>query len=118
MERDVALDLLLDLVDVAVEHGDRPEALQIAESAGSVLGSPSPFLIDRPQRQMGKDDDRGARRQPFDVLLHPFELVVTELGEAGGFEARLEIEDVDQRDEMHPPMVETVPAFALSALAV
>src|ERR1700746_2287273 len=50
MERDVALDLLLDLVDVAVEHGDRPEALQIAESAGSVLGSPSPFLIDRPQR--------------------------------------------------------------------
>src|SRR5205085_3968966 len=48
MERDVALDLLLDLVDVAVEHGHRPEALQIAERAWGVLGSPTPFLVDRP----------------------------------------------------------------------
>src|SRR5260370_25859273 len=37
MERPVALDLLLDLVNVAVQHGHRPETLQIAESAGSVL---------------------------------------------------------------------------------
>src|SRR5207237_10791695 len=48
MERDVALDLLLDLVDVAIQHGYRPEALQISERAWGVLGSPTPFLVNRP----------------------------------------------------------------------
>ena len=32
---------------------------------------------------MGQDDYRRARRQSFDILFHPFELLVTELGETG-----------------------------------
>src|SRR5260370_22524877 len=39
MERDVAVDLLLDLLHMAVEHGCRPETPQIAETAGSVLAA-------------------------------------------------------------------------------
>src|SRR5439155_22849147 len=46
MEGDVALDLLNDLVDVAVEHGHRAEALHVAERAAGVLGSPAPLLVD------------------------------------------------------------------------
>src|SRR5262249_43943489 len=100
MERDVALDLLLDLVDVAVEHGDRSETLQTAERARRVLGTPSPILIHRPQGQVRQDDDRRAGREAFHVLLYPFELLVAELGKPGRFEPRLEIEDIDQCDEM------------------
>src|SRR5271166_3279588 len=48
VERHVALDLLLDLVNVAVEHRYRAEPLQIAERARGVLGAPTPFLVDRP----------------------------------------------------------------------
>src|SRR5262249_34555240 len=48
MERDVPLDLLLDLMDVAVEHGHRTETLQIPERTGGILCTPSPFLVNRP----------------------------------------------------------------------
>src|SRR5262249_49852474 len=115
---DVALDFLLDLVDMTVEHGHRPEALQVAEGARSIFGAPSPILVDRPQWQMGEDYDRRARRAPGKILLHPFELLVAELGEAGGFEPRFEIEDVDEGNKVHTADIEGVPALALSSLAV
>src|SRR5262249_52094677 len=83
VKRDVAFDLLLDLVDMAVEHGHRAEALQIAERARRVLGSPAPFLVHRPKRQMREYDDWGAGCEALDVLLHPFQLLVAKLGEAG-----------------------------------
>src|SRR5262245_16436009 len=67
---------------------------------------------------MREDDDRCARRQPADVLFHPFELVVAELGETGGFETGREVEDVDQCDEMHASVIEAIPASAFCALAV
>src|SRR5205085_5075502 len=66
MEGDVALDLLDNLVYVPVEHGDRPEALHIAQRAACVLGSPAPLLVDRPQRQVGHQHDRRTGREPFD----------------------------------------------------
>src|SRR5215472_7137502 len=43
------------------------------------------------------------------------ELLIADLGEAGGFEAGLEVEDVDKTDEVHTRHVEAVPAFALAA---
>src|SRR5580704_6606411 len=118
MEGDVALDLLDDLVNVPVEHGHRAETLQIAERAAGVLGAPAPLLVDRPQWQVGHQYDRRARREPFDILLQPFELLVAELGEAGGFEAGLKLEHVDQADEVHARRVEAVPAFAVGVLTV
>src|SRR3984893_17393112 len=113
MERDVALDLLHDLMDMAIEHSHRAKALQVAERAAGIFGPPSPFRVDRPQRQVGEDHDRGACRAAGNILLHPFELLVAEFGETGGFEAGFEIEDVDQGDKVHAPDVEGVPAFAL-----
>src|SRR5262245_29723717 len=59
VEGDVAFDLLHDLVDVTVEHRDRAEALEVIERARRVFGAPPPCWIDRPQRNVGEDDDRG-----------------------------------------------------------
>src|SRR5215467_11273621 len=56
---DVAFDLLHDLVDVTVEHRDRAEALEVIERARRVFGAPPPGRIDRPQRNVREDDDRG-----------------------------------------------------------
>src|SRR5205814_6017290 len=118
VERDAALDFLLDLMDVAVEHGHRTEALQVTERAGSILSAPPPFLVNRPQGYMSKNDDRGARRTAGEVLLHPFELVVAELGTTGGFESGVELENVAKRDEMHTAMIKAVPASPFGILAV
>src|SRR5215472_7580299 len=101
MEGDVALYLLDDLVDVPVEDSHRTEALHIAEGASGVRGAPTPRLVNRPQRQMGHQHDRRARRAASDILLQPFELLVADLGKAGGFKASLKFEHVDQADEMH-----------------
>src|SRR4051794_17777460 len=40
VEGDVSLDLPEDLVDVAVQHGDRAEPLEVAERLLTVLGAP------------------------------------------------------------------------------
>jgi hypothetical protein len=45
-------------------------------------------------------------------------ILVADLGEAGGFEAGLKLEHVDEADEVHARHVEAVPAFALRPLAV
>src|SRR5689334_252223 len=118
VEGDVALDLLDDLVDVAIEHGHRAEALQIAERAAGIRGTPAPLLVDRPQWQVGHQLDRRTGREPLDILLQPFELLVADLVEAGGFEAGLKFEHVDQPDEVHAAVIEAVPALALGVFAV
>ncbi len=56
--------------------------------------------------------------RPVEVFLQPFELLVAEFGEPGGFEPGFEIEDVDQGDKMYPGDVEGVPAFTLRPFAV
>jgi hypothetical protein len=68
---DVDLNLLHDLVDVAVEHRHRTEALEMVERARRVFGAPAPGWIDAPQRNVREDDDRGRGRAAFesDTLL-------------------------------------------------
>src|ERR1700747_1400660 len=117
MERDGAFDLLYDLVDVAVEPGHWAEALHITERAACVLGSPAPLFVDRPQWQVGHQHDRRTGREPFDILLQPFERLAADFGEAGGFEAGLKFEHIDQADEMHAAVIEAVPALAFRILA-
>src|SRR5580700_4943114 len=51
-------------------------------------------------------------------LLQPFELLVADFGEAGGFEAGLKLEHVDQADEVHAAVIEAVPTLALGVFAV
>ena len=62
VERDVALHLLDDLVDVAVEHRHRAKALQQRQGL-QPSSVPQPHSgVDRPQRDMGENDDRRGRR--------------------------------------------------------
>src|SRR5258708_17421527 len=114
VEGDVAFDLLHDLVNVAVEHRHRAEALEVVERARRVFGAPAPGWIDRPQRNVGKDDDRGRCRAALEVALQPFELLVAEIPQASG----LEIDHVDETDEVHTVGVEAVPARAFGAATV
>ena len=114
MERDVAFDLLHELVDVAVENGHRSEALEIAERDGSIVRAPSPIRIDRPQGDVGEDDDRRRGAQALDVVLQPLELIGSEKAEAAG----LQVGHVDEADEVHAALIEAVPAGALGVLAV
>src|SRR5438874_236218 len=85
----IAFDFLQGLVNVAVEHRDRTKLLQIGERLGAVLRAPSPVLINRPQRNVGKDDDGRAVRKMFDVFFHPLQL----LRPKGSQAASLEIYD-------------------------
>jgi hypothetical protein len=106
VERHVALHLLHDLVDVAVEDGHRAEPLEISERLRSVLGDPAPLRIDRPQRNVREDHDRGAARERRQVPLEPLELIRAQAAEL----ARLEVEHVDEPHEVHPAVVERLPA--------
>ena len=56
MKRDVAFHLLHDLMDMPVQDGDRAETLQISERLLAVVGAPTPFGIDRPERDVRKYD--------------------------------------------------------------
>ena len=104
----------IDLVDVAVEHGDRAEALQQAERLLPIIGAPAPFGIDRPERDMGEDDDRRRVGLALEIVGEPGELLGAEIAETAG----LQVDDVDEADEMDAVLVEAVPAGALGALAV
>src|SRR5262249_26940678 len=108
VERDVALALLHELVDVAVETRPRPEALEIVEGAGRVFGAPAPGRVDGPQWNVREDDDRGRCRPALEVVLQPFELLVAEIAQS----ASLEIDNVDEADEVHAVGVEAIPACA------
>ena len=111
VEGDVAFHLLHDLVDMAVQHRDRAEALQEASAWAAVVGAPAPVRIDRPQRDVGEDNDRRRGASGLSDRLQPGELVGAEIAHAAG----LEVDDIDQGDEMHAVGVEGVPAGALGA---
>src|SRR5207253_2180526 len=64
VEDDLALDLLHDLVNVAVQHCDRAEAPQQRQGLLGVLRRPAPFLVDRPQGHVREHDHGGVSRQP------------------------------------------------------
>src|SRR5271157_3203771 len=114
VEGHVPFDLLRDLVDVAVQHRDRAEPLEVAERLLAVLRAPAPLRVYRPERNVAEHDDGRAVGQSRHVGLEPVELLVAEDSEAlVGALAR----DVDQPDEVHPVVVEAVPALALGPLS-
>ena len=114
MEGDVAFDLLHQLMDVAVENGDRSKALQISQRLSSVVRAPAPGRINRPQGDVCENDDRRRGREVFDVLLKPFELLRAYEAEPAGFE----IGDIDEADEMDAALIKRVPAAPLGVFAV
>src|SRR5262249_17486411 len=84
VEGNIALDLLHDLVNVTVEHRDRAKSLEILEGFRSVLGAPAPLWVDRPERDVGKQHDRGRLRFSLQVSFEPFELFGAEIAKAAG----------------------------------
>ncbi len=62
---------------------------------------------------MGKKDDGRAAGAAFQIILQPFQLLVSENAKA----AFLDIQDVDQPDEMHALLVEAVPTRTLGPFA-
>ena len=101
-------------MDVAVEHGHRPELLEQLERAGAVPGAPAPLLVHDPQRDVGEHHDRRRGRLALEVVGEPGDLLVTQRAEAAG----LQVDHVDEADEVHAVLVEAVPAGALGVLAV
>src|SRR4029077_5888982 len=73
-----------------------------------------PGGINRPQRNVGEDDDGRRGGAALEVVLEPFELLVAEIAQPAG----LEINHVDEADEVHAVGVEAVPADAFGAAAV
>jgi hypothetical protein len=52
VEGNVALDLLQDLMNVAVQDCDRAEAFEVAERLRAILRAPAPLCVDGPERDM------------------------------------------------------------------
>ena len=75
VEGHVALDFLHDLMDVAVQHGDRAEAAQIRHELRRIARAPTPRLVNGPQRHVREHDDRRARGAAFEIGLDPRELI-------------------------------------------
>src|SRR5579863_3021851 len=111
VERDVAFDLLHDLMDVAVEHGDRAKAAQQRERLLAVGGAPSPGGINGPERDVREDGDWRAAFNAGEVALEPVELLGTQLAHA------FELQDVDQADEVNAFVIEARPAAAARVFA-
>src|SRR5579863_5522241 len=102
VEGHVAFDLLRQLVDVAVEDGNRSEPLQQVERTAAVLGAPAPLLVEYLHRDMGEHDDWRAVRLALQVSLEPGELLGAEIAET----AALQVDDVDEADEVDAVIVE------------
>src|ERR1700685_470842 len=59
VEGDVAFDFLNDLMDMAVQNGDRAKTAQLTHERVRVARTPAPGFIDRPQRiDRGEDAAR------------------------------------------------------------
>ena len=67
---------------------------------------------------MRQHDDRRARRQRLRRPSPAIPAARRRAGQAGRFEAGIEVEHVDQPDEMHAAGIEAVPAAPLGLLAV
>src|SRR5579862_7776960 len=113
MEADMALDLLNDLMDVAIQDRDRAKTPQLCHQQRSICGAPAPRLVDAPEWHMCEYDDRRAGRSPPQVGLHPRELLGAECAER----ARLEIQHIDQGDEVNTFVVEAVIALVARRLS-
>ena len=104
---DVSLHLLHDLMDVAVQHGHRPEPAQEGERLRAIIRAPAPILAHGPERNVREYDDGLARRPVREVALQPDELLGAEITEPAG----LKVLHVVERDEVHALLIEAVPAL-------
>src|SRR5271169_3962869 len=108
VERDVAFHLLHDLMDMPIQDGNRAEALQVSEGLLAVVGAPTPFGINRPERDVREHDHRRAAFQVPYIILEPLELLGAERSEAAGFEVHY----VDEANEVRALVVKAVPALS------
>jgi hypothetical protein len=110
-ERNIALHLLHHLVDVPVENGDRADALEDRESLRATFGSPPPFGIDGPERNVREDDNGRAGAQSGGILGEPSHLLRADFAETFKLDAVVEANEVDTF------VVKTLPGFARGGFA-
>src|SRR5579872_944880 len=60
MESYVPFDFLHGLVNVPIKYRHRTELPQIRQGLRTIVGTPSPLRIYRPERNVSKNHDRGA----------------------------------------------------------
>src|SRR4029077_5969229 len=104
MECRVSLDFLHYLVNMAVEHRDRTETLQMRERLFAVLRPPSPLGIDTPKRNGGEYDYRGTRGDSAQIILQPGNLFVAKLTHA--FELN-HVDEPNNSDRKSTPLTST-----------
>ena len=114
MKCNVAFHLLHGLVNVAIEHGDRPETFEIPKRLLAVVRPPTPLGIHGPKRDVREDHDGRTAFQSLHIFFQPLELLRAE----GAESTRLEVYYIDQADEVDSIFVETVPAATLRCLAL
>src|SRR6185312_9623074 len=107
----VALDLLNDLMDVAVENGHGAEPSQRGERGRGILRAPAPLRVDGTHRHVGEDHDGSAGAALAQVRVQPLQLLGPEPAES----RRGQLHHVDQPDEMYAVRIEAVPAAAVVA---
>src|SRR5580765_8374579 len=102
---DVTLDLLHGLMNVSVENGHGAKLFQVPKGLRAVLGSPSPFRINRPQRDMRENDDGRAGLEMLHVFFEPLELLVSKRSQS----SRFQIHYVHQTNEVHALLFKDIP---------
>ena len=112
MKSDVPLDLLHYLVNMAVEHSDRTETLQMRERLLAVLRSPAPVGIDTPKRNVCENHYRSACGDSTQVVLQPGDLLLAKLAHA------FELNHVDQSNEVDSFVIHAVPPSAFRVFPV
>src|SRR5207302_10884187 len=83
------------------------------ERLRAVIGPPSPLLVDRPERDVSKQDDRSVAGMPLEIFLEPLELLRAE----GAEPSRLQVHDIDQADKVRAALIKAIPAGAATRCA-
>src|ERR1700674_5486813 len=109
MKSYVTFALLHDLVDVAVQHSDRAEALQVRQRLRTILRAPAPLRVHGPERYVCIHYDRRTVRVSLQIGFQPLELISAEISQSAGFE----IYHIYQPDEVYPFVVIAVPTCSL-----
>ena len=77
----------------------------------AVLGTPAPFGVNGPQRNVREDDDRRTGGKTADILAEPFQLFRADLAKP------FQLGAVVETDEMHALVVKALPGLAGGGLA-
>src|SRR6516225_2198683 len=107
----VAFDLLHDLVNVAIQHRHRAEALEQRQGRSTVVSAPTPFLVDHPERNMSEDNDWCGRAELREIGLQPCELFGANVAHC------IDLNAIVQTDEVNTFVIKAVPAVADGVLS-